>query len=245
MAIRPFLAMTAAEIRNTDILPSKIAWMACHFSPYGKGLSNLPAALPEGSLLIVDDITPIRGHDPEVITCQLIQCLDTLRPYGVLLDFQRPDNPEIPELIHYLSQALPCPLAVSDTYGSIHSLPVFLPPVPPSVPLQEQLSGWKGREIWLDISTWGETRILTEEGCSASLLSPPEFPEAGFKDELLHCHYKAEKAPQNVRFCLWRTAEDLSALLEEAEQAGTVQAVGLYQEFKPQKEIQAGTGSGL
>ena len=84
MAIRPFLAMTAAEIRNTAILPSRTAWMACHFSPYGRGLSNIPSVLEEGSLLILDDITPIRGHDPEVITQQLMQAMEHLRVSGIL-----------------------------------------------------------------------------------------------------------------------------------------------------------------
>ena len=58
MAIAPFLAMTAAEMQNSSQLPPKIAWMACHFSPYGLGLSNLPKELPSDSLLMVDDITP-------------------------------------------------------------------------------------------------------------------------------------------------------------------------------------------
>ena len=52
MAIRPFLAMTAAEIQGTETLPPKTAWMACHFSPYSTGLSNLPKALPPGLSLI-------------------------------------------------------------------------------------------------------------------------------------------------------------------------------------------------
>ena len=42
MVIRPFLAMTAAEIRANPDISSPIGWMACHFSPYGTGLSNLP-----------------------------------------------------------------------------------------------------------------------------------------------------------------------------------------------------------
>ena len=64
MAITPFLAMTAAEMRNISVCPPKIAWMACHFSPYGLGLSNMPKDLPSNSLLIVDDYTPPSGHDP-------------------------------------------------------------------------------------------------------------------------------------------------------------------------------------
>ena len=71
MAMDVFLAMTAAEIYGNRNLPANIGWMACHFSPYGTGLSNLPKRLPASSLLIVDDITPIRGHDPPYILDQL------------------------------------------------------------------------------------------------------------------------------------------------------------------------------
>ena len=82
MAIRPFLAMTAAEIRGTETLPPKTAWMACHFSPYSTGLSNLPKALPPGSMVILDDITPIHGHDSETIAAQLRPRLDALKSSG-------------------------------------------------------------------------------------------------------------------------------------------------------------------
>ena len=94
MAIRPFLAMTAAEIRGTETVPPKTAWMACHFSPYSTGLSNLPKALPPGSMVILDDITPIHGHDSETIAAQLRPRLDALKCSGVLLDFQRPGYEE-------------------------------------------------------------------------------------------------------------------------------------------------------
>ena len=92
MAIRPFLAMTAAEIQGTETLPPKTAWMACHFSPYSTGLSNLPKALPPGSMVILDDITPIHGHDAEAIAAQLRSRLEEIECSGVLLDFQRPGN---------------------------------------------------------------------------------------------------------------------------------------------------------
>lgn len=231
MAMRPFLAMTAAEIRDNATLPSKIAWMACHFSPYGRGLSNLPCTLPEDSLLMVDDITPIHGHDPEIITRQLIQCRELWNLHGILLDFQRLENPETTELVQYLSKALPCPLAVSEGYADAADLPIFVSPVPPSTSLQEHLSKWTNREIWLDISTWGELLTLTEEGCKAISLSPWEFPEEGFSEERLHCHYKAEQTSSGIRFTLWRTQDDLSGFLEEAQSLGIVNAVGLYQEY--------------
>ena len=71
MAIRLYLAMTAAEIRENTGLPPKIAWMACHFSPYCTGLSNLPRILAAGSVLMLDDVTPIFHHDPQQIAAQL------------------------------------------------------------------------------------------------------------------------------------------------------------------------------
>ena len=111
MAIRPFLAMTAAEIRGTETLPPKTAWMACHFSPYSTGLSNLPKALPPGSMVILDDITPIHGHDSETIAAQLRPRLDALKCSGVLLDFQRPGYEEAELLARRLSEAPPAPWA--------------------------------------------------------------------------------------------------------------------------------------
>lgn len=231
MAIRPFLAMTTAEIRNCTPLPQKIAWMACHFSPYGSGLSNLPHELPEESLLVVDDITPIRNHDPEVITHQLLQCMDSLKISGILLDFQRPGINETAELVSYLQNALPCPAAVTEHYAEGIDLPVFLSPVPPSVSLTEHLSPWKGREIWLDLSPWGETLKLTEDGCNSTPLPPWESGRAGFSEETLLCHYQITSKETSAQFTLWRTEEDLHALLEEAESLGVCNTVGLYQEL--------------
>ena len=71
MAMEPYLAMTAGEIRGASVLPRRTGWLSCHFSPSGVGLSNLPVALPPGSLLILDDSTPMDGHDPEQIAGQL------------------------------------------------------------------------------------------------------------------------------------------------------------------------------
>jgi hypothetical protein len=209
--------------------------MACHFSPYGLGLSNLPSCLPGNSLLLLDDITPIRSHDPEVIARQLIQCAQLWKIHSILLDFQRPDHPEIYELVQYLSKALPCPIIVSEAYADAADLPVFLSPIPPSVPIQEHLSRWSGREIWLDICTGGERITLTETNCQTTLLPPWELPAAGFSDTSLHCHYTATHTEDSVRFCLWRTDADLSDFLLDAESSGVVNAVGLYQEYCAKK----------
>ena len=108
MAMEPILAMTAAEMRNISEIPPRIAWMACHFSPYGLGLSNLPKGLPPGSLLILDDCTPPGRHDPELVAEQLTQCAETLECGGILLDFQRPGQEETRALAKHLASALPC-----------------------------------------------------------------------------------------------------------------------------------------
>ena len=231
MAILPFLAMTAAEMAKVSDFPPKIAWMACHFSPYGLGLSNLPQRLPPHALLLLDDITPIREHDPQRITEQLLNCLESLNCHGVLLDFQRPDVPETAVLVNHLTQTLPCPVIVSESYASELSCPVFLPPVPPSVTLEEYISPWEGRSIWMEIGLTGELLTLTEQGCETVPLPFPNEASEGFPEKALHCHYRIDTNEKSARFTLWRTEKDLAALLEEAEGLGISGAVGLHQEF--------------
>ena len=240
MAIRPFLAMTATEIRGTETLPPKTAWMACHFSPYSTGLSNLPKTLPPGSMVILDDITPIHGHDAETIAAQLCPRLEGLECSGVLLDFQRPGYDEAGLLAEQLSEVLPCPVGVSALYGQMLSCPVFLPPAPLDVGLANYLAPWQGREIWLELALDSETITLTPAGATTSP-PPPAVPlTGGHRDEGLHCHYQIRTEENQACFTLFRTPEDLDALLTEAESLGVTTAVGLYQElgtlkFAPEK----------
>lgn len=230
MAIEPFLAMTAAEIRRNSAIPERIAWMACHFSPYGLGLSNLPRSLPPGSVLMVDDITPIRGHDPQIILDQLGSCIEFLSCSGVLLDFQQPGNEEAGALVEILTAGLPCPVAVSHWYAGAGTCPVCLPPVPPSEPPEDYFAPWQGREIWLELALDGEEITVTEEGASFSPLpAAPAEPE--FFDETLLCRYHCDVQEAAVRFTLRRAAEDLERFLAEAEKHSVTKAVGLYQEF--------------
>lgn len=230
MAIEPFLAMTAAEIENSSILPSKICWMACHFSPYGTGLSNLPRSLPEGSLLILNDRTPIHGHDPVQIEQELKSCSDSCAPIALLLDFQRQGCKETAALVRHLLQTLPYPVVVSDIYAGEQECPVFLPPVPPSAGLESHISLWESRDIWLELGLDGEELRLTEEGCTATSLPNFSPPEKFHRDERLHCGYHIEVG-EDVRFTLWRTMDDLRALMAEAEKLGISNFVGLYQEL--------------
>lgn len=233
MAIAPFLAMTAAEMFAASSLPHKIAWMACHFSPYGLGLSNLPQKLPPGSLLVVDDIIPPHGHDSVLIAKQLAQCVETLQCCGILLDFQREDSWETSALAKHLVQALPYPAVVSEPYAGNLECPVFLPPVPPSVPLETYIRPWIKREIWLELGLEGELLTLTENGCEILPLPYPDPEGNGFADETLHCHHTIKTEKKTARFTLWRSKEDMGRLLTEAEALGIAGAVGLYQELSP------------
>ena len=231
MALMPFLAMTAAEMRDVSTFPPQIAWMACHFSPYGLGLTNLPKELPPGSLLIVDDVTPPCRHDPALIGDQLSVCVESFQCSGVLLDFQRAGCGETHNLARRLASTLPCPAAVSEPYAQNLDCPVLLPPVPLSVPLEAHLSPWEGREIWLELGLDGEILTLTEQGCEVATLPCPDWDAEGFADEVLHCHYTIETTEKSAGFTLWRTMNDLADLLVKAEELGIVGAVGLYQEL--------------
>lgn len=231
MAADIYLAMTAAEISSTQSLPPKIGWMACCFSPTGQGLSNLPAALPAGSLLILNDSIPFSGHDPRKITDQLLQALETLGSSGILLDFQVPGSSAIYDLAAHLVSALPCPVAVSDRYAANLSCPVFLSPCPHHTPLQEYFAPWKDRKIWLDLAADAETLTLTSKGADVLPFPPGEIPDGGHRDEELHCHYAIETNENTARFTLWRTKKDLEELALEADRLGVEILAGLYQEL--------------
>ena len=231
MAIAPFLAMTAAEIRANPDVCSPIGWMACHFSPYGTGLGNLPEQLPEGSLLILNDRTPWWSHDPDQILRQVNERIASLSCRGLLLDFQMPRVAEVTDLARLLSTQLDCPVGVTETYAEGLDCPVFLPPVPLNQTAEEYLQRWQGREIWLELAPEGASVTVTTEGSRTTPLLPQDFPEAGFIDASMHLHYKTRVAEDHAFFSLWRTKEDLKTLLAEAEHYGVTTAVGLWQEM--------------
>ena len=213
MAIHTYLAMTAAEIDRISPLPPEIAWMACHFSPYSTGISNLPPWLPEGSLLMLNDVTPIHGHDPQRVAEQLAGCIERCKCMGVLLDFQREKNEELEAMATFLIDALPCPVGWSQNDAG----PVFVPPVPCSAPLAEYIAPWKDKEVWLELALSSEQLRLTDQGCVSIPLSPQDIPAWGQKEDGLHCHYQIELSDDDARFTLWRTREDLQELLENTK----------------------------
>ena len=241
MPFAHYLAMTAAEMAGNSAFPRHAAWMACHFSPSGVGLSNLPNWLPPDCLLILDDSTPIHDHAPERIASELIACMERLQCVGLLLDFQRPGEAQTRELIAHLCEALPSPVVVSDVYAEGLDCPVFLSPVAPDEAMASRLARWRGREVWLDTAMEGLEIVLTEKGAKSTPLPHQKYPDCGLEDRLLHCHYRISLSENSAVFTLWRTKSDISAQLEEAEALGVTAAVGLYQEFgSPPPEAEEG-----
>lgn len=222
-----YTAMTAAEMALCGELPARFAYMACHFSPYGTGLSNLPEELPEGSLLILNDRIPIFGHDP-------LAMLGDLEPFfgkisGILLDFQRENSKETAQVVRVLSEKLPCPAAVTPAYGDFGKGPLFLPPCPPDLPMEAWLAPWEGRELWLEaaLCTW-EFQV-TEAGTHVREVG--QAPKGGRFDETLGCQYTVAPEEKGLRFTLFDTPESLRKKLQKAAALGITTAVGLYQQL--------------
>lgn len=233
MAIPLYLAMTAAEFSACGSLPAHRAWMSCRFSPGGKGLSNLPPSLPPGTLLILDDQTPPDSHDAALIRQQLSEIIDANRCSGLMLDFQRPENKKSSQIAAELL-SLPCPVCVSHIYAKDLACPVFLPPCPLTVPLSAHLAPWDGREIWLEVATDSAAITVTDSGSRISY--QPCVGELPHRDARLHCRYRIETEQDAARFLLRRSLADLPPLLQEAEELGVTQAVGLWQELYPQTQ---------
>lgn len=231
MALPLYLALTAAEFQKCSRLPEYSAWMACHYSSYAPGLSNIPKQLPKNAMLTLNDRTPAQGHDPALILRQVTELAGILHYKYILLDFQRPDSQENRDVVQALLAEQPCPIGVPPLYANGLDCPVFLPPLPPHVPMGDYLSPWQGREIWLETALDAEIITVTESGSSVSSLSSAEVPENSQADPALHCHYHIRTYDDRIEFSLWRTRDDLTDLLQEAESTGVTLAVGLWQEL--------------
>lgn len=228
MGFLRYLAMTAGEFGANPPKNPEIGWMACHFSPYTTGLSNLPPTLPSGAMVILSDRTPIFGHRPEIIAQQLLEVIP--EEGAVLLDFQRPVTEAYRAVVLALS-ALPCPVGVPPAYAEGLRCPVFLPPVPLRTPLEAYLRPWKGRELWLEAALNGEEVTVTQKGTVFRSLDHPAHGDTPLYDKTLFCHYRIDAAEDFFRFTLRRTQEDLDALLRSAEKLGITRSIGLWQEL--------------
>ena len=209
--------------------------MACHFSPYTTGLSNIPQELPPGSMLILNDRTPISGHDPQRIAQQLKDAWEQLHFDSMLLDFERQGYEDILSLCHVLVEQLSCPVGISSPYAQAIDCPVFLPPPPLDQPLAEYISPWQGREIWLDIAPEAAQFLITEDGSQLMHLPLSQPPENAHTDKGLHCRYRSEILEKEVRFRLWRDLPQIELLINHAQSLGITKCIGLYQELIAQK----------
>jgi len=231
MALPLYLAMTVAEICRNRTMPQHMAYMACHFSPCGPGLTNLPIWLPEGAILVLDDRLPTGNQEPEICAAEVLALINQWDCAGLLLDFQRPTSPEEEAMVTALASTLPCPVAVTEGYAHLTQGPVLLPPLSPDMPLASRISPWQGRELWMDFAPASLCLILTEDGCERKEVSFPE-KVVSFYDDSLCCHYAIQCNEQAVYFFLERGREELNALLNQAEELGISRALGLYREWK-------------
>ena len=221
-----FLGQTAAEWAHPLPDWGKKAWMACHFSPYGVGLSNLPTHMPSGSMLILNDRTPVCGHDPDLIANQLAELAEKFECSRILLDFQRPEEAQTYDIAKAILQAAACPVGISHWYGAELDCAVCLPPLPLHMPLHSYIAPWLGRDIWLELAPESAQYIVTESGCQvAPCHATGRFPHF---DEALFCRYRIDIGEEKLIFTLCRTQEDALAL----RNANAIECfVGLYQDF--------------
>lgn len=230
MVLPLYLAMNASEM-TISLLPDHCAWMACHFSPCSQGISNIPASLPSGSMLILNDRNPCQGHSADLVAAQINEAATRLGCESVLLDFQRPGNIESATVAAAIIDSLPIPVAVSESYAAALSCPVFLGPSPLHVPLDEHIAPWQGREIWLEAALCHEKVTVAKDGAVFSPCFPTEGLKDGFFDETLCCHYHTRIFQTGIEFVLFDTSDSLYKKLELAKTLGIPRAVGLYQEL--------------
>ena len=195
MALPLNLAMTQSEIAAADQFPSSLAWMSCQFSPFTKGITNIPKSLPEGAMLILDDRQNCFTHSPDLVARQLLDAVQQFGCESVLLDFQRPADPESLAMVHAIVEALPCPVAVTEEFAKDLTCPVFLAPCPLHMPLQAYLQPWLGRELWMEAALCQEIITVTRNGTTFT----PDYPvdlTGGFFEPNLLCRYRIAVSPE-------------------------------------------------
>lgn len=227
MGITQYLAMTEQEL-SAGPTPPCLAYLGCRFSE--SGLGGLPQSLPPGALLILDDRAPLENLPIPEIGEALGNVLARFSCRGLLLDFERPGIAPQKALAAFLARKLSCPVAAPPEYAP-ENAPVFLPPVPVDCVVEDFLSPWQGREIWLDTGLCGLDLTLTPVGVISSPAAVP-LPK-GFYDEALCCRYTIRETPQGFLFRLGRDRACLQKLLARAEPLGVSLSVGLWQELSP------------
>ena len=225
-----YLAFTGAEWAFMREYGGKAAWMACRFSPGGRGISGVPSSLPPGSMLMLTDETPVEEHDPQQVAWEMAKAVDALGCERVLLDFQREKSEEYCQIVRAVRETVGCLVGVSELYAQELDCPVLLSAPPLWTPLSEHLRKWAGREIWLEAVVEDAVVTVTGQGsryesCTAHL------PENSPVHEGLHVRYWVQTREQEALFLLRRDKAQLDALLREAQTLGVRTAVGLYQQL--------------
>jgi len=229
MFLKRYLAMTAAEIHSAMQLPESIAWMACHFSPYSTGISNMPQSLPPESMLILNDRISIHDHVPDTVAAQLSELAQTLDAACILLDLQRPGSALTARVVRAVLERAQCPVGVSACYAEDLRCPVFLPPVPLRVRPEQYLAPWQGRELWLELALDSQTVTVTQQGVTVTEGKPPEGTV--LEETELFFHYSLCVDTSAAEFRIRRTPADLARLLDAVRPMGVTRTVGLFQEL--------------
>ena len=223
-----FLAITASEMAACWVLPPRIAYMSCHFSPYGRGLSGVPRSLPPGSVLMLTDRTPIAGHDPGLVAQQLEEAARQLACRALVLDLQR-ESEEAQAIVDAVT-ALPCPVVVTERYAGQRQCAVLVAAPRLWTPLWEALSPWKGRTIWLETVCDSALVTVTDQGSRYKAFDGvPTDPQWDHAMQVLH---EAQHTDTCALYGLWRTEAQLPAFMEAARKLGVTEFLGLWQQLR-------------
>ena len=201
------------------VLPLYLAMTASEFRPVPHpALLMLDGTewVPPGVLPVVTDRFPLDGQALQRI-CQGQEAL--------LLDFVRPPTTLSQEIL----QGLPCPCGAPPGYRE--KGPVFLPPAPLHMPLEQYLAPYREREIWLEAALQRQTVTVTVQGVTIDPPLPNRSFEGGFYDEILRCRFTQDVHEDRAIFTLFDTPETLEKKLDHAAALGVTRAVGLYQEL--------------
>ena len=221
-----YLAMTAQELSIYQN-PALTAYMACHFSPYGSGLADLPESIPEGAMVILNDRIPMLHHDCHLIASQLA----SLSCESILLDLQNTQPQKANALIDAILQAVRVPEGVSEQYAAEHPCAVFLPARDADLDPFKACEAWPDREIWMDLSPGFVTYRIDYHGSQRTrecmFMDTPIHPDSG-----LLCHYSSMMTEAEAMFSLYRTWEDIAGILEKGKKMGVTRGIGLFREWQ-------------
>ena len=229
MVLPLYLAMMDKEMQDSPLLPPHIARMGCTFDPDGPGLLNLPEVFPQHGMLIVDDRHPIGGHDPVLVTDTLAEAADRLGIDCILLDFERPATASSQAMADSLAKALPCPVGMPPDYGASLDTPLFLPPCPLHVPMENYLTPWQDREIWMEARMLQQTITVTSTGTVYGIPFPADNLAGGYFDDVLCCQCITEITDNQVVFTLYDTPETLH---KKWNHPRMTHAIGLFQDWE-------------